>query len=146
MLLKEKWEALYDFSQDREEYERLCAEMCYNTENNIECAKKLNKLSKKLEFKDTIDNYIVQDKIVRINSDELENANRIKVQSEVSTNKNGFELRHSINAISSKIGMRYDRTRLMLERMFWKQKLFTKKLVDLTLTEFYAFVINKRYS
>ena len=93
-------------------------------------------------FKDTIDNYIVQDKIVRINSNELENANRIKVQSIVTTNKNGFELRHSINEIASKIGMRYDRTRLMLERMFWKQKLFTKKFVDLTLTEFYAFVIN----
>lgn len=59
MLLKEKWEALYDFSQDREEYDRLCAEMCYNTENNIECAKKLNKLSKKLEFKDTIDNSLL---------------------------------------------------------------------------------------
>ena len=59
MLLKEKWEALYDFSQDREEYERLCAEMCYNAENNIECAKKLNKLSKKLEFKDTIDNSLL---------------------------------------------------------------------------------------
>ena len=44
MLLKEKWEALYDFSQDREEYDRLCAEMCYNAENSIECAKKLNKL------------------------------------------------------------------------------------------------------
>ena len=50
-----------------------------------------------------------------INSDELENANRIKVQSEANTNKNGFELRHSINAISSKIGMRYDRTRLCLK-------------------------------
>ena len=59
MLLKEKWEALYDFSQDKEEYDRLCAEMCYNTENNIECAKKLNKLSKKLEFKDTIDNSLL---------------------------------------------------------------------------------------
>ena len=59
MLLKEKWEALYDFSQDREEYDRLCAEMCYNAENNIECAKKLNKLSKKLEFKDTIDNSLL---------------------------------------------------------------------------------------
>ena len=59
MLLKEKWEALYDFSQDKEEYERLCAEMCYNAENNIECAKKLNKLSKKLEFKDTIDNSLL---------------------------------------------------------------------------------------
>ena len=59
MLLKEKWEALYDFSQDKEEYDRLCAEMCYNTENNIECAKKLNKLSKKLEFKNTIDNSLL---------------------------------------------------------------------------------------
>lgn len=93
-------------------------------------------------FRDTIDNYIVQDKIVRINSNELKNANRIKVQSIVTTNKNGFELRSAINEISSKIGMRYDRTRLMLERMFWKQKLFTKKFVDLTLIEFYAFVIN----
>ena len=93
-------------------------------------------------FKDTIDNYIIQDKIVRINSDELQNANRIKVSSTVSTNKNGFELRHSINVISSKIGMRYDRTRLMLERMFFRGKLFTKKFVDLSLIEFYAFVIN----
>lgn len=93
-------------------------------------------------FKDTIDNYIVQDKIVRINSDELQNANRIKVSSTVTTNKNGFELRHSINVISSKIGMRYDRTRLMLERMFFRGKLFTKKFVDLSLIEFYAYVIN----
>lgn len=93
-------------------------------------------------FKDTIDNYIVQDKIVRINSDELQKANRIKVSSTVTTNKNGFELRHSINVISSKIGMRYDRTRLMLERMFFRGKLFTKKFVDLSLIEFYAFVIN----
>ena len=93
-------------------------------------------------FKDTIDREIVQDKIVRINSNEIDNANRIKVQSIVTTHKNGFELRHAINEIASKIGMRYDRTRLMLERMFWKQKLFTKKFVDLTLTEFYAFVIN----
>ncbi len=93
-------------------------------------------------FKDTIDNYIIQDKIVRINSNELENANRIKVSSVVSTNKNGFELRHSINEIASKIGMSYSKTRLMLERMFWKQKLFSKKFVDLTITEFYAFVIN----
>ena len=64
MLLKEKWEALYDFSQDREEYDRLCAEICYNAENNIECAKKLNKLSKKLEFKDTIDNSLLDLKLL----------------------------------------------------------------------------------
>lgn len=93
-------------------------------------------------FKDTIDNYIIQDKIIRINSNELDNANRIKISSTVTTNKNGFELRNSINLISSKIGMRYDRTRLMLERMFLRGKLFVRKFVDLSLIQFYAFVIN----
>ena len=98
--------------------------------------------SKGYNFKDKIENYIIQDKIVKINSNEIENANRIKVESIVNTSKNGFELRHSINMISSKIGMRYDRTRLMLERMFLKSKLFSKKFVDLTIPQFYAFVIN----
>lgn len=117
----------------------------YIEKYNLTSKKKDNKTileANSYVFRDTIDNYIVQDKIVRINSNELENANRIKVQSIVTTNKNGFELRRAINEIASKIGMRYDRTRLMLERMFWKQKLFIKKFVDLTLTEFYAFVIN----
>ena len=59
-------------------------------------------------FKNTIENFIVKDKIVRINSVEFDN----------------------------------DRTRLMLERIFLKNKLFTKKFVDLTIPEFYAFVIN----
>ena len=96
-------------------------------------------------FKDTIDNEIVQDKIITLDSNEISNANRIKVSSVVTTNKNGFELRHSINIISSKIGMKYDRTRLMLERMFLKNKLFSRKFVDLTLIEFYAFVINNEH-
>ena len=93
-------------------------------------------------FKDTIDKSIAQGKVVRINSNEIENVNRLNVSASVSTNKNGFELRNAINVISSRIGMRYDRTRLMLERMFFKGKIFTKKFVDLTLVEFYAFVIN----
>ena len=38
--------------------------------------------------------------------------------------------------------MSYDRTRLMLERMFYKGKLFNKKFLDISLIEFYAFVIN----
>ena len=91
-------------------------------------------------FKSTIENEIVQGKVVRL--DEIQDANRIKVESVVNTSKNGFELRNSINVISTRIGMRYDRTRLMLERMFLKSKLFSKKFIDLTIPEFYAFVIN----
>ena len=93
-------------------------------------------------FKTTIDNNIVKDKIIKLNSNEISKAQRINVSSEVTTNKNGFELRNTINEISSKIGMRYDRTRLMLERLFFKGKLFNKKFVNLSLIEFYAFIIN----
>ena len=92
------------------------------------------------EFKNTIDRHIVQGKFVKI--EEINESERIKIQSEISTNKNGFEMRNAINIISSKIGMRPDRTRIMLERLFLKKHLFTKKFVNLTLIEFYAFVIN----
>ena len=93
-------------------------------------------------FKTTIDNNIVKDKIIKLNSNEISKAKRINVSSEVTTNKNGLELRNTINEISSKIGMRYDRTRLMLERLFFKGKLFNKKFINLSLIEFYAFIIN----
>lgn len=93
-------------------------------------------------FGDTIENIIVQDKIIKIDSDEISNANTIKVKSTVNTSKNGIDLRHSIGIISSKIGMKYDKTRVVLERMFLKRKLFTKKFINLSLVEFYAFVIN----
>jgi len=93
-------------------------------------------------FGDTIDNSIIQDKIIKIDSDELSKANKINVKSTVNTSKNGIDLRHSIGVISSKIGMKYDKTRVVLERMFLKRKLFNKKFINLSLTEFYAFVIN----
>ena len=94
------------------------------------------------KFGETIENTIVQDKIIKIDSDEITNANTIKVSSVVNTSKNGIDLRHSIGVISSKIGMKYDKTRVILERMFLRRKLFTKKFINLSLNEFYAFVIN----
>lgn len=93
-------------------------------------------------FEETISNSIVQDKIVKIDSDEIANANKIQVRSIVNTSKNGIDLRHSIGVISSKIGMKYDKTRVVLERMFLRRKLFTKKFINLSLVEFYAFIIN----
>lgn len=93
-------------------------------------------------FDETISNSIVQDKIVKIDSNEIANANKIQVKSIVNTSKNGIDLRHSIGVVSSKIGMKYDKTRVVLERMFLGRKLFTKKFINLSLVEFYAFVIN----
>ena len=91
-------------------------------------------------FKDTIDNYIVKGKFIRL--DEIQDAERMKVESSVNPSKNGYEYRDSITEIASRIGIRYDRTKLMLERLFLKSKLFSKKFVDLSLLDFYAFIIN----
>ena len=91
-------------------------------------------------FKDTIDNYIVKGKFIRL--DEIQDAERMKVESAVNPSKNGYEYRDSITEIASRIGIRYDRTKLMLERLFLKSKLFSKKFVDLSLLDFYAFIIN----
>ena len=56
MELKNKWEKLYDFSQDEERYDELCAEQCYgSTDRQIEIAKELSRLNNKLAFKLTIE-------------------------------------------------------------------------------------------
>lgn len=92
------------------------------------------------KFKSTIENYIVQGKFVKL--DDIQDGERVKIESEVNPAKNGYEYRDSITRISSRIAIRYDRTKLMLERLFLKSKLFSKKFVDLSILDFYAFVIN----
>lgn len=96
--------------------------------------------SNSYNFSKNVQNYIVQGKFVKL--DEIQEAERIRIQSKVDTHKNGFELRHAIGEISSRIGLRYDRTRLILERMFETSKGYSKRFLDLKIVEFYAFVIN----
>ncbi|HHT38693.1 MAG TPA: DEAD/DEAH box helicase family protein [Mollicutes bacterium] len=142
-LIKEIANSEFDGFDDRETFRIL--HQYFIDKYNLTTNKKNNQVileSHGYKFKDTIESNIVQDKIIKLHSSELESANRIKVESSVTTSKNGFELRYSIGMISSRIGIRYDRTRLMLERMFLKSKLFTKKFVNLSIIEFYAFVIN----
>ncbi len=91
-------------------------------------------------FDKNVRNYIVQGKFVRL--EDIKDAERIKVESKVDTHKNGFELRQAINEISSKISLRYDRTRLILERMFETSRGYSKRFLDLKIVEFYAFIIN----
>lgn len=133
----------FDGFDDRETFRIIQNYMInkYNLTNN-KTSNKIILEANGYTFEETISNSIVQDKIVKIDSNEIANANKIHVKSIVNTSKNGIDLRHSIGVISSKIGMKYDKTRVVLERMFLKRKLFTKKFINLSLVEFYAFVIN----
>lgn len=133
----------FDGFDDRETFRIIQNYMIkkYNFTNNKENNKTILEAAGYI-FGENIESTIVQDKIIKIDTDELANANKIKVKSIVNTSKNGIDLRHSIGVISSKIGMKYDKTRVILERMFLRRKLFTKKFINLSLIEFYAFIIN----
>ena len=96
--------------------------------------------SNNYSFDKNVKNYIIQGKFVKL--EDIKDGERIKVESKVDTHKNGFELRQAINEISSRIGLRYDRTRLILERMFETSKGYSKRFLNLKIVEFYAFVIN----
>ena len=141
VLKKMSIESDFDGFDDRETFNILYK--YYVDKYNLTSSKKNNKTILEANgyvFKDTIDNYIVKGKFIRL--DEIQDAQRMKVESAVNPSKNGYEYRDSITEIASKIGIRYDRTKLMLERLFLKSKLFSKKFVDLSLLEFYAFIIN----
>lgn len=144
-LTKQIKDSEFDGFDDRETFRIIQNYMIkkYNFVDNKETNKTILEAAGYI-FGETIENTIIQDKIVKIDTDELLNANKIKVKSTVNTSKNGIDLRHSIAIISSKIGMKYDKTRVILERMFLRRKLFTKKFINLSLVEFYAFIINNQ--
>lgn len=60
----------------------------------------------------------------------------------VNTHKHGIELLHSVDSIKSTIGMTTANVKVILERLFRKGKNNTMKLLSLSTSEFYAFVIN----
>lgn len=60
----------------------------------------------------------------------------------VSTHSNGLELLHSVDMIKTTIGMTTQKTKVILERLFRKNVLVPNKLLSLSTTHYYAFIIN----
>jgi len=108
--------------------------------NNDKNANKIILESKGYIFKNNIENYIVQGKFIKLT--DISNSEKIKIETVVTSGRSGYEYRSVINEIASKIGLRYDRVKLMFEKLFLKSKLFTKKFINLSQSEYYAFVIN----
>ncbi len=73
--------------------------------------------------------------------DEVANYNTISI--EVSTHTHGIELQHNIDAIKKHVGLSYNKTSLILRTLFLRGFGNNKfKLLNLTLKEYYAFIIN----
>ena len=85
---------------------------------------------------------IAQGSVSKITAENIKNVDTINVFEEVNTHKNGIDMKHAIGAISSKVGMKYDKMRKVLERLFMYKKHKNKGILNLNRKEFYAFVIN----
>ena len=85
---------------------------------------------------------IAQGSVSKITAENIKNIDTINVFEEVNTHKNGIDMKHAIGAISSKVGMKYDKMRKVLERLFMYKKHKNKGILNLNRKEFYAFVIN----
>ncbi|MEG1408383.1 MAG: DEAD/DEAH box helicase family protein [Romboutsia sp.] len=85
---------------------------------------------------------IVQGNISNITAQSIQNIDTINIYEEVNTHKNGIDMKHAIGSISSKVGMKYDKMRKVLERLFMYKKNKNKGILNLNRREFYAFVIN----
>lgn len=66
----------------------------------------------------------------------------LTTRKEVNTHKHGMQLLHSTDTIKKSIGMKTNKVKTILERLFRKGGNPKKKLLSLDTAEFYAFVIN----
>lgn len=71
-------------------------------------------------------------------------ANYHHLRYQVNTHSQGMELRHNIDSLKNYAGLSYEKLRMILEIFFLKGAGNKHKLLNLTLKEFYAFIINNR--
>ena len=60
----------------------------------------------------------------------------------VNTHEHAMDLRHNIDSLKGLIGLNYDKTRMVLELLFRDSRDYRNKLLNLSTSEFYAFIIN----
>ena len=93
-------------------------------------------------FGTTLKSKISQGSLSNITVENIKNIDTVNIYEEVNTHKNGIDMKHAIGSISSKNGMKYDKMRKVLERLFMYKKHKNKGLLNLNRKEFYAFIIN----
>lgn len=96
------------------------------------------------KFGDKIQRKIVTGKVDR--TDELlgDDLDKKRIFFDVDTNQHSITLMQTIDSFKSIIGLNYEKTRLILERLFRNNNQYKKKLVSLNTTEYYSFIINNK--
>lgn len=80
--------------------------------------------------------------IVDISLEDLRSSDIVKRNIDVDLKIHRADLMHSIRTISEKIGLEYDRTKTILNKLFYKKDIYSKKILDLSKKDYYSFIIN----
>lgn len=97
------------------------------------------------KFEKYIVNDIAKDVIQgEVDEKTIEDIHKFNVSFQVDTHRNGIDFQHSINILRKEIGLSYNQTRTIFERLFCPRKntYYKTTLVNLNIKNFYAFIIN----
>ncbi|PID82046.1 MAG: DNA helicase, partial [Clostridiales bacterium] len=101
--------------------------------------------SKGYIFGDEVLSHIIQGKFIKTESVMENSAHHITTRKKVNTHKHGIEMLHAIDSIKKTIGMQNRAVKTILERLFRKDLSRKHKLLLLSTSEFYAFLINNEH-
>lgn len=95
------------------------------------------------DFSEELKRVARQGKFIKTSSVlDVEIGSFVETRRKVNTHKNGIDLMHSIDSIKSSIGIKHEKLKAILERLFRENTYKKDKLLKLKLKEFYAFIIN----
>jgi len=121
----------------------------YNLDDDFELNR--NKLSANgYNMNNAIESSIVKDVVTNTEDMVSDSASRYEVEFQVNTHNHAIDLRQTIDSFKSLIGMDYSKTRAILQMLFrdafdyYGQARTNKKLLELSTSQFYAFIINNR--
>lgn len=145
-LTKELRNLDYNSSGEREKRDRLAKyfKEKYKLTNDISM-NKIKLIAGGYNLSERIEKTIMQDKIVRTIDIVREDAARYGVSFEVNTHEHAIDLRQAIDSFKSLIGLSYEKTRVVLEMLFRENRRFKNKFLNLSTSEFYAFILNNTH-
>ncbi len=94
------------------------------------------------DFSVDVVRHTVSGDIRRLNKEEFDKLNEIRLREPLDTHKHGREFHHEIANIGLKIGLTYDQMNVIVRRLFGEKDKNKERILELKIRNLYAFVIN----
>ncbi|MBO4739193.1 MAG: DEAD/DEAH box helicase family protein [Bacteroidales bacterium] len=97
------------------------------------------------DFSVDVVRHTVSGDIHRLNKEEFDRLNEVRLREPLDTHKHGREFHHETANIGLKIGLTYDQMNVIVRRLFGEKDKYNERILELKIRNLYAFVINNAY-